>query len=93
MSVPPLKEGYVRKGGRNPMPKDTTRPDPPGHHAEQWRTDIENAPKDGSDVLFPIEFIARAYWCKDLERWVLTRPLHMESIYNPAKFRLPKMPR
>jgi hypothetical protein len=58
--------------------------------AEDWRTDIENAPKDGSDVLFPIEFVGRAYWCGDLKRWVLSYPLHMEYISHPTRFRLPR---
>ncbi len=53
-----------------------------------WRTDIENAPKDGSDVLFPIEFVGRAYWCKDLKRWVLAYPLHMDCIIHPTRFKL-----
>lgn len=54
-----------------------------------WRTDIENAPKDGSDVLFPIEFVARAFWCDDLKRWVLAYPLKMEFVSNPTRFQLP----
>lgn len=54
-----------------------------------WRTDIENIPKDGSDVLFPIEFVGRAYWCGDLKRWVLAYPLHMEFVNAPTRFRLP----
>jgi len=56
----------------------------------EWRTDIENAPKDGSDVLFPIEFVARAYWCNDLKRWVLAYPLHVECVSHPTRFRLPR---
>lgn len=56
---------------------------------DDWRADIENAPKDGSDVLFPIEFVGRAYWCSDLKRWVLSYPLHMEYVSHPTRFRLP----
>lgn len=55
----------------------------------RWRTDIENAPRDGSEVLFPIEFVGRAYWCSDLKRWVLSYPLHMEYVSHPTKFMLP----
>jgi hypothetical protein len=55
---------------------------------DEWRTDIENAPKDGTDVLFQIEITASAYWCKDLERWVTAQPLHMDFINNPTRFRL-----
>jgi hypothetical protein len=59
----------------------------------EWRTDIENAPKDGSEVLFPIEFTCRAYWCDDLKMWVLVYPLHMELVGHPARFRLPVVAR
>lgn len=59
---------------------------------EGWREDIESAPKDGSEVLFPIEFVGRAYWCDDLKRWVLTRALHMDFIPHPTRFRLPSPP-
>lgn len=50
----------------------------------KWRTDIESAPKDGSDVLFPIEFVGRAYWCNDLKRWVLTYSLRIEFVSHPT---------
>lgn len=57
---------------------------------DDWRTDIENAPKDGSEVLFPIEFVGRAFWCSDQKRWVLCFPLHMDYVNAPSRFALPK---
>lgn len=56
-----------------------------------WQTDIENAPKDGREVLFPIEFTGRAYWDDELKRWVLSYPLHMDFVSNPSRYRLPKI--
>jgi hypothetical protein len=53
-----------------------------------WRTDIENAPMDGSTVWFPLETAVAAFWCNDLKRWVLSRPLHLESLIEPKRFRL-----
>jgi hypothetical protein len=58
--------------------------------SEAWRTDIESAPKDGSEVLFPIEIIARAFWCPDQCRWVLTYPVRMDYVTAPSRFALPK---
>lgn len=60
---------------------------------DDWRTDIENAPKDGSDVLFPIEFIGRAYWDGELKRWVLAYPIHLDYVNAPSRFQLPKAQR
>lgn len=54
-----------------------------------WLTDIENAPKDGSDVLFPFEFFVSAYWDKDLTRWVLNYPVRYDYVTNPDRYRLP----
>jgi hypothetical protein len=61
--------------------------------ADDWRTDIENAPKDGSEVLLPLEFKARAFWCSDLKTWVLSYPFSVESIRSPTRFQIPKYPR
>lgn len=55
-----------------------------------WRTDIENAPKDGSDVLFPIETTGRAFWCEDQKRWVLKYQFKMDYINHPTRWRLPR---
>lgn len=52
---------------------------------------IETAPKDGTEVLLPIRFNARAYWCDDLKKWVLSYPLHMETVPGPTKW-LPSPP-
>jgi hypothetical protein len=62
----------------------------PQAQADGWLTDIENAPRDGSDVLFPIEFVARAYWCDDQDRWVLNFPLRMDYVNAPTRYRLPR---
>lgn len=56
----------------------------------EWRTDIENAPKDGSEVLFPVEFVGRAYWDDGLKRWVLVFPIHMDYVNAPSRFAIPK---
>lgn len=53
-----------------------------------WRTDIQNAPKDGRDVLFPVELVVRAFWCHDQGRWVLSSPLHMDYVSAPTRFAL-----
>jgi hypothetical protein len=47
---------------------------------------METAPKDGSTVRIRVEFPkgVRAYWCNDLECWVLAHPLHMESVHVPC---------
>lgn len=57
---------------------------------DDWLDDIENAPKDGSDVLFPIAFIGRAYWDAELNRWVLVYPVHMDYVFAPTRYQLPK---
>jgi len=62
----------------------------PQAQADGWLTDIENAPQDGSEVLFPIEFVARAYWDKDLKRWVMSFGLHMDYVNAPTRYRLPR---
>lgn len=56
----------------------------------RWRTDIESAPKDGSDVLFPVEFVGRAFWCDDLKRWVLSWPIRMDYVPHPTRWALPR---
>lgn len=60
---------------------------------DDWRTDIENAPKDGSDVLFPIEFVGRAFWDAEMRRWVLAYPIHLDYVNAPSRFQLPKAQR
>ena len=52
----------------------------------EWQP-IEAAPKDGTEVFVPINIGAQlAYWCKDLQRWVLSRPLHIDFAY-PTEWR------
>ena len=43
----------------------------------------EVLPMDGTEVLLPLVGDVRAYWCSDLKRWVLSKPLHIESLINP----------
>ena len=47
------------------------------------RQPIKTAPKDGTEILLPLECNVRAYWCTELETWVLSSPLHIESIVAP----------
>lgn len=49
-----------------------------------WQ-DMDTAPKDGTEVYLRLVFPhgVPAYWDANLERWVLSRPLHMESIRAP----------
>lgn len=48
---------------------------------------IETAPKDGTEIYVPITVSPqRAFWCSDLKRWVLSRPLNMEFA-NPIEWR------
>jgi hypothetical protein len=46
---------------------------------------MSEAPKDGTQVRLRLDFIhgVPAYWDDDLKTWVLSRPLHMESIKEP----------
>jgi len=52
-----------------------------------WRTDIDNAPKDGSTVEFFVEFSVRAYWDKDLKRWVTAQEHRLNYVTNPKRWR------
>lgn len=58
-----------------------------------WNSDMGQAPKDGSSVIFPLEGVTRAYWCNDLKRWVMDYPLHMEVVPHPTRFRIPRVAR
>ena len=54
---------------------------------------IETAPRDGTEVLLPLYDSLRAYWDEELKRWVLSKPLHMESVANPTQWKpLPEPP-
>jgi hypothetical protein len=55
---------------------------------DDWRTDVQNAPQDGCTIIVPIETSVRAFWCRDLRRWVLNTPLHVESVESITRFRL-----
>jgi hypothetical protein len=47
---------------------------------------IETAPKDGSEVYIAVGGKARAYWDDELQAWVLSRPLHVESVRSPHEW-------
>ena len=49
-----------------------------------WQS-MDTAPKDGSEVRLQLVFPrgVPAYWDGELDRWVLSRPLHIESIHVP----------
>jgi hypothetical protein len=51
-----------------------------------WRP-MGTAPKDGTVILVPVRGYQRVYWCDDLKTWVLSRPLHIESIHEPEGWR------
>jgi hypothetical protein len=46
---------------------------------------MSEAPKDGTQIRLRLDFAhgVPAYWDDDLKTWVLSRPLHMESIKDP----------
>jgi hypothetical protein len=50
----------------------------------QWQP-MDSAPKDGREVRLQLVFSrgVPAYWDEDLNLWVLSRPLHIESIHVP----------
>ena len=72
-------------------------------HFERWRDVIEKlpgmktampteeAPKDGSTHRFRVILDMDAFWCDDLKRWVLVRPLHLEHVPTKAEH-LPSFP-
>lgn len=44
----------------------------------KWRTMIE-APQDGTEIVVHLPAMnVKAFWCRDLERWVLSRPLNRD---------------
>jgi hypothetical protein len=48
---------------------------------------MKTAPKDGTEIVISLPFAVAAYWCRDLETWVLVRPLHVESVPSPFGWR------
>lgn len=46
---------------------------------------MDSAPMDGTEVRLRLVFVrgVPAYWDDELQRWVLSRPLHIESIHVP----------
>jgi hypothetical protein len=48
-----------------------------------WRP-MNEAPKDGTEIRLCLEFPSgvHAYWDDELKRWVLSRPLHIESLHD-----------
>lgn len=54
---------------------------------DNWR-DMASAPLDGSQVWLRLDLDrVKAYWDPKLDRWVLSHPLHMESIFVPSRWR------
>ena len=49
-----------------------------------WQ-DMDTAPKDGTEVMLRLVFPhgVAAYWDEELQRWVLSRPVHLESVSLP----------
>jgi hypothetical protein len=45
------------------------------------RQPIATAPKDGTEITVPVQWNLQAFWCDDLKRWVLSRPLEVDSIH------------
>jgi hypothetical protein len=54
----------------------------------EWQP-METAPKDGTEVRLALSYPngVPAYWCADLKTWVLSRPLHVESIHRPERWK------
>lgn len=54
---------------------------------------IETAPRDGTVVKIKVDIESvQAYWepnlyGEGLGSWVLTRPLHMESVWRPTRWK------
>lgn len=48
---------------------------------------IETAPKDGTSIYLPVSTAVRAYWCKDLNRWITDREWRMNHINDPKQWR------
>jgi hypothetical protein len=55
--------------------------------SEQWERKISNgwqpiasAPKDGTVVQLHVDYAVQAYFDAKLDRWILVRPLHIESL-------------
>lgn len=55
--------------------------------SDDWKT-IDTAPRDGTVVKIKVDIVSvRAYFDYDLDRWVLTHPLHMESVFRPTRWK------
>lgn len=66
---------------------------PDTEEADGWR-DGTAAPRDGSEiwVKLPGDGRVRAYWDDELRTFVLSRPLHVESVSEPAGWLPPPLP-
>lgn len=52
-----------------------------------WRM-LSFAPKDGTEIEVQMLVTARAFWCKDQERFVLSRPLARDYVDDPSLWRV-----
>lgn len=52
----------------------------------EWRSD-EPPKAQHQDIMLLVEVEVRAYWDEELQTFVLSRPLHIESIQTPKKWR------
>lgn len=48
-------------------------------------------PKDGSEIVVPKSFPLHVYWDRNLQCWVLSRPLSIETLDDPImRWRRPR---
>lgn len=52
---------------------------------EDWQS-METAPKDGTEIYIEVGGKCRAYWDDELRTWVLSRPVHVESVHHPRRW-------
>lgn len=46
-----------------------------------------DAPKNGTEIRLRLSFDVLAYWDNELETWVLSRPINLETTRNPQAWR------
>lgn len=58
--------------------------------ADEW-LDIREAPRDGTEIYIEVGGKCRAFWDDELQTWVLSQPIHVESVRLPRRY-LPVSP-